>query len=184
MPTEEFRNQLLNTQETSPALREAYRKELDAMLQPPMTAKSALPGIALLIMLLVCTGLIARAILFHPVGGMLLGMYIILAAASLAASAFLIRDLLKRKHSQHSASSVAGLLTAAAGTMTVLVLLVGLRNASDPKSLFGAFYVFIFYFSCAIWGLHARIAAAELGAREQSLRIEYRLADLAERLEK
>ncbi len=184
MPTEEFRKQLLNTQEMSPTLREAYRKELDAMLQPPMTAKSALPGIALLIMLLVCTGLIVRAMLFHPIAGMLLGMYIVLAAGSLAASAFVIRDLLKRKHSRNSVSSVAGLLTAAAGTMTVLVLLLGLRSASDPKSLFGAFYVFIFYFSCAVWSLQARIAAAELTSREQSLRIEYRLADLAERLQK
>lgn len=36
----------------------------------------------------------------------------------------------------------------------------------------------------AVWALESRIASAELTAREQSLRIEVRLADLAERLER
>jgi hypothetical protein len=48
--------------------------------------------------------------------------------------------------------------------------------------MFNAFLVFVFYVACISWSLDSRIAAAELAAREQMLRIEYRLADLAERL--
>src|SRR5882724_2825827 len=124
MPANEFRDQLLSAQEISPTLRDAYRKELDAMQQQPMTAKTALPGVALLVTLLVCAGLIARAILWHSPGGPLLGAYVVLAAGCLAASAFIVRDLLKRKHSQRSVSSVAGVLYGVAVTMTVLVLIL------------------------------------------------------------
>jgi hypothetical protein len=96
----------------------------------------------------------------------------------------MIRDLRKRKHSRRSVFSIAILLTTTAGTLTVVALILGLRAPSDPKSLFGAFYVFVFYFACAMWALESRIAAAELASREQSLRIECRLADLAERMQK
>jgi hypothetical protein len=51
-------------------------------------------------------------------------------------------------------------------------------------STFNTLFVFVFYFSCAAWVTSTRIAAAELAAKEQMLRIEYRLADLAERLAK
>jgi len=60
-------------------------------------------------------------------------------------------------------------------------LLVGIGKPSDPASLFHAFYVFVFYVTCIAWSLDNRIAAAELAAREQMLRIECRLADLAGR---
>ncbi|HXE55405.1 MAG TPA: hypothetical protein VN541_20440 [Tepidisphaeraceae bacterium] len=72
----------------------------------------------------------------------------------------------------------------AAGVATVVALILGLRSPSAPKSLFGAFYVFVFYFACATWSLERRIASAELAAREQSLRVECRLADLVQRLQK
>ena len=53
----------------------------------------------------------------------------------------------------------------------------------DPKSMFNAFFVFVFYVACIAWTLDSRIGAAELAAREQSLRLECRLADLAEKLQ-
>jgi hypothetical protein len=182
--SEEFRQQLLNRQEISPSLQEAYQKELEALLHPRMTVWSALPGTALLILLVTCTILIGRAIFFYPISSLMRCAYAALAAAFVGASALIIRDLLKRKHSQRSVSSIAGLLTLAAGTLTVIALILGLRAKSDPKSLFGAFYVFVFYFACAVWSLDSRIVARELSAREQSLRIECRLADLAERLKR
>jgi hypothetical protein len=38
----------------------------------------------------------------------------------------------------------------------------------------------VFYFACSEWAVHHRIAAAELAAKEQMLRIECRLADLSQ----
>jgi hypothetical protein len=51
-----------------------------------------------------------------------------------------------------------------------------------PASMFNAFFIFVFYYACSEWAVQNRIAAAELAAREQMLRIECRLADLAERM--
>jgi len=114
---------------------------------------------------------------------MLIG-HLTLAVGFLAAAGMIFRDLQKRKHSKRSVWSIASLLTGTAGTLTVVALLLGMRSPSDPKSLFSAFYAFVFYFACAIWALESRIATSELVAREHSLRLECRLADIAERLGK
>jgi hypothetical protein len=183
-PAPGFREKLLNLEAVSPARRDSYRKELETMLQPRLRSRSAVLGIVLLILLLGCTALIARADLVYHVRGLMLVGHVALAVAFVGASALILRDLRKWRHSQKSVASISGILTFAAGTLTVVALLIGLRSPSDPKSLFSAFYVFVFYFACAIWSIENRIASSELASREQSLRIEYRLADLAERLEK
>ena len=154
------------------------------MLRPAMTVKSAAPGLILLAILVVFIPLLVRAAIFNAVSNLLRAGCVVLVLSFLLAAGYIVRDLLKRKHQPRSVSSIATILTGATGILTVIALLLGMRNSSDPKSLFGAFYVFISYFACAIWALQARIADTELVAREQSLRVEYRLADLAERLKK
>ena len=67
---DEFREQLLGMQGTTPALRDEYQRQLDAMLHPPMTWRSAAPGVMLLAILLVCVGGIARAFVVHPPGAL------------------------------------------------------------------------------------------------------------------
>jgi hypothetical protein len=181
---EEFRQQLLKVQEISPALRETYQRELETILQPPMTAQKRWVGTTLLIVFLVTLVLVVRADVVYAVRGLNLVAHIAFGAALLAASIYIIRDLYTRKYRQKSVYSIAMCLTIAAGTMTVIALMLGLRHQSDPKSLFGAFYVFVFYFACAMWALECRIASAELAAREQTLRIEYRLVDIADRMQK
>jgi hypothetical protein len=183
-PAEPFRQKLLDAQQMSPTHREAYRSELDAMLHPAMTVRSALPGTVLLATLLVMVVLIIRTDWLHVVSPLMLVAHGAMVVAFLWASKLIIHDLRRCKHSRQSTFSIAGLLTGAAGTLTVIALLMGLTAPSDPKSLFGAFYVFVFYFACAIWSIESRIATAELAAREQALRIEYRLVELGERLGK
>jgi hypothetical protein len=153
------------------------------MLQPSLTKRAGLVGTALLVGLLLTTALIVRADFVYHVTGLTLVAHAALAAAFVWASVLIICDLRKRKHTQKSVYSIAMVLTWAAGTMTVIALLLGLSHSSEPKTLFDVFYVFVFYFACAMWGLETRITAAELAAREQSLRIECRLADIAERLQ-
>lgn len=183
-PSNQLRQGLLNVQEMSPTLRDAYQKELSALLQPPLTRRAGIIGGVLAAGLLVTVVLIVRADVLHHVRGLMLVGHIALALGFLAAAALILRDLQKRKHSQRSVWSIASLLTGTAGTLTVVALILGLRSPSDPKSLFSAFYVFVFYFACAIWALESRVRMSELSAREHSLRIECRLADIAERLTK
>ena len=152
------------------------------MLHPAMTVRSALLGIVLLVILLVMVVLIIGTDWLHVVSPLMLVAHGAMVVAFLWASKLIIHDLRRRKHSRQSVLSIANLLTGAAGTLTVVALLLGMSAPGDPKSLFGAFYVFVFYFACAIWSIENRIASAELAAREQALRIEYRLVELGERI--
>lgn len=183
-PDDTFRERLFDAQPMSPPLREAYRKEIDVMLNPALTPRKAAVGVALLVILLACTAGIVRAMFVHTVGTLTMIGWAVLAGAFAYASFLIVRDLWRGKHSHKSVRSIAGALTGAAGTITVVALMIGLGNASDPKSTFNAFYVFVFYFACVAWALESRVAAAELATKEQMLRIECRLADLAERLPK
>jgi hypothetical protein len=178
----EFRDRLFESQEMSPAPRASYQDELDRMLNPKLTSRSAVVGSVLLVLLLVCTlGIVRNMFVYEPGPLTLLG-WAVLAATFTYASFLIIRDLWLRKHSPKSAFSIAHALTFAAGTITVVALLIGLQKPSDPASTFNALYVFVFYVACVEWSTQSRIAAAELAAREQMLRIEYRLAEIAARL--
>ena len=179
----DLRDQLLSAETMTPALRESYRQKLDGMLHPPMTWRSALPGVAMLVVLLPIPVLIARVEMRHYAGILTLSAHAVFAAACLFVCFLVLRDIRRRKHSRLSTLSAANALTAAAGLMTIASMLLGLRAPASPKSLFDVFFLFIFYFACSMWSLDSRIQASELSAREQALRLEYRIADLAERLE-
>jgi hypothetical protein len=74
-------------------------------------------------------------------------------------------------------------MAGAAGMLTVVAMLRGMNAPADPSSTFQVLFALVFYIACLFWNLDSRIGAAELAAREQMLRIEYRLANLAERLQ-
>ena len=175
---------LINAEEITPALRSSYKAELDAMLHPKLTARTAAPGIVLLVILAACIVGLVRNMLFYEAEPLLLAGWSVLAVAFAWAATLIARDLWLRTHSRTSQFSISRLLTAAAGTITVVALLLGMNKPSDPASTFNALYVFVFYIACIAWSLDNRIAAAELAAREQLLRIECRLVDLAERSKK
>jgi hypothetical protein len=179
----EFRQKLLDAQEMSPALRASYEEELDRMLHPTLTHRTASIGISLLVLLVVCTLALVRNMLVVDVGPLTLVGWAIMAAAFSYASYLIVRDLWQRKHSPKSVSSIAQALYLAAAAITVVALLIGLQKPSDPASTFNAFFVFVCYVACLAWTIESRIAASELAAREQMLRIEFRLADLADKLE-
>jgi len=180
----EFRQKLLNAQPMSPVLRASYEEELDRMLHPKLTMRSAWIGVALLVMLVAFTLALVRNIFVFKPDLLTLTGWSVLAVAFSYASYLIVRDLWQRKHSPKSVSSIAQALCFAAGTLTAVTLLLGLQEPSDPASTFKAFFVFVFYVACLSWSIESRIAAAELASREQSLRIEFRLADLADKLER
>jgi hypothetical protein len=175
----EFIERLKNADDITPALRASYQAELESMLEPKLTTARALPGIGLLVTLVVCVVLIVRNMFVYDVNALTLGSWAILAVAFAAAAYYIVRDLWRGTHSQKSVFSISHILTFAAGAITVASLLMGLAEPSKPESTFNAFFVFVFYFACSEWAIHNRVAAAELAAREQMLRIECRLADLA-----
>jgi hypothetical protein len=180
----QFIQRLTSADDISPALRASYQAEMDAMLEPKLTARPALVGIGMVVVLLFFTIGIVRNMFIYKVSALMLTSWAVLAAAFASAAYLITRDLWRGKHSPKSAFSIAHILNFAAGALTVASLLMGLARPDDPASMFNAFFVFVFYFACSEWAVHNRIAAAELAAKEQMLRLECRLADLSERFTK
>jgi hypothetical protein len=180
----QFIQRLTSAEELSPALRASYQAEMDAMMEPKLSTRPALIGMAMAVALIICTVLIVRNMFVYDVNALTLTSWATLAVAFASAAYLIVRDLWRGKHSPKSAFSIGHILNFAAGAITVCSLMMGLAKPGDPASMFNAFFVFVFYFACSEWAVHNRIAAAELAAKEQMLRIECRLADLSERLSK
>ena len=181
-PSEEFRRKLLGFDEMSPTLRDEYRRQIDVMLNPPLTRRAAVAGGAVAVAFVLIAALLVRGMFVRHVMGLMLIAHATLAGALLWGAVLIARDLLKRKHTPKAASSIAGAFYAASGLITVVAMLLGLAHASEPKTLYGVFYVFVFFFGCAMWKLETHITDSALAAREQSLRVECRLVDLAEKM--
>lgn len=181
-PSADYVQRLLDAEEISPALRSSYQAELETMLHPKLTPRTALPGIVLMMILAGFAIGLVRNILFVDAEPLILAEWSVVAVAFAWAASLIVRDLWRKSHSRKTQYSISWILTGATGTITVVALLLGMSKPSDPASMFNAFFAFVSYIACLAWSLDSRIAAAELAAREQMLRIEYRLADLAEHL--
>jgi Kef-type K+ transport system membrane component KefB len=183
-PSSDFLKNLMNSEQLSPAMRASYKAELESITSQPMTPRRAWTGVVLLAVLVVCTIGILRNMFVYDPGPLILLAWGVLATSFSWVSFLIVRDLVRRKHSPKAAFSIGHILMTSAAVVTVVALLIGLNAPDDPASTFNAFFLFVWYFACVTLALDNRIAAAELAAREQMLRIEYRLADLAERLSK
>jgi hypothetical protein len=177
----QFIQRLTEAEELSPALRASYKAEMDSMTEPKLTMRPALIGTAMAVAMIVCTILLIRNMFIYDANVLTLVSWATLSAAFGSVAYLIVRDLWRGKHSPKSVFSISHIFNFAAGAMTVCSLLIGLSKPGDPASMFSAFFMFVFYFACSEWKVNNRIAAAELAAREQMLRIECRLADLTER---
>jgi hypothetical protein len=180
----DFREKLFSAQEMSPILRDTYRRELDAIVHETPTARSRLFAIILLV---ICLGVVAgeiRAMIIyrgHP--AFYLGAATMLIACATVAF-WIVRDLFRAKVPRKGVYRVSEMFYGAAWILVVVQLLRGLSAPSDPASTFGVLFVFTFAAVCTNWSFANRITAAELASKEQLLRLECRLADLAEHLRK
>ena len=181
-PSADYIQRLLDAEEISPALRSSYQGELDAMLHPKLTTRRALPGIFLLVILLLGIAALVRNIFVHDPGPLALTGWLALAGGFSCAACLIARDLWFKRHTRKTVFSISHILAGTAGAITAVAVLQGMSDPANPASTFHVLFTLVFYVACLAWNLDSRIAAAELAAREQMLRIEYRLADLAERL--
>jgi hypothetical protein len=183
-PNDDFRKRLVEAQEMTPALREGYRKELDALIHQTHTPRSRIGAV---IMLVICVGVVVGeiwALSRYPGSATFyIGAGTMLLACAVTA-AWIVRDLYRGRSLRRESFKVADLFYGAASILTVVTLMHGLSKPSDPASTFNALYVFVFLVVCAHWAFSNRIAAATLETREHLLRVESRLADLADRSQK
>lgn len=179
---DEFRERLFDAQEMDPSLRERYRRDLDALIHEKPTRKSRFLAITLLAICLAVVAGEIRALIIHRGDVTFYVAAVTMLLTCGAVAAWIIRDLLLPRVPRASAYRVADLFYAASWVLVVVQLLKGMHAPADPASTFGVLFVFTFAAVCTSWSIANRIAAAELSAKEQTLRLECRLADLAQRL--
>jgi hypothetical protein len=179
----DFRERLIGAQEMTPALREEFRRELDAVLYQRMTPRKRIETWMWIVAMLVLGGWCAYGLFKHhdPVTRIILPAFILFAIAHII---WLARALRRGGFAWRSNFKLLELWTGIAGIVLTVALFRGLRNPADPASTFGLLFTFIFYVCCAGMSLQNQIKSLGLSNREHLLRIESRLADLAERLGK
>jgi hypothetical protein len=173
---------MISAEEISPALRRSYQAELDAMLAEPLTPRKAAPGVFLLVILVIGVAALIHNLLIVEAEPLVQVGWLAMLIGFGGGAYLIARDLWLKKHSKKTLFAVTHLICGAAGMLTALTMVRGMYAASDPASTFHVVFALVFYIACLFWNLDSRIGAAELAAREQMLRLEYRLAELADSL--
>jgi hypothetical protein len=179
----EFRERLLGAQAMTAGLREEHRRELDALLHPRLTKRSRLLAWAGLIASLVFAAACIWSLAAHhdkPQVKWVLPSY---AAVFIGTAAYLAQVLrsgvFSRRASFAAVEWLGGILV---GVYLTATLFHGMKAPSDPASTLGAVWGLMLLSVGFAWGTGNRIAAATLETREHLLRIESRLAELAEKM--
>jgi hypothetical protein len=179
-----FRDQLLDAQRTTPELREEYRRELAAIVTQKLTPRKRAETWLWLIASVAFAAWCGFGLIRHhdkTVPLIVLPVFIVFAAAH---AVWLARALHRGEFAWRSNFKLLETWTFASGVVLTVALFRGMRAPADPASTFGLLFAFIFYACCAGMSLQNQFRSAAMTTREQMLRLESRLADLADRLGK
>jgi len=187
MTTEQsdFRERLIDAQQTTPQLREEYHKQLRSLLNHDLTPRTRLLTWAALLGSVTAAGLCVWSLVVHhakPDVKFVLPSY---AAVFLLVAAWLGRVLWKGGFARRTSYAVVEWLGSIfVGVYVSVVLLRGMQHPSDPAAMYWSVWALMLMTVGFAWGTGNRIAAATLETREHLLRLESRLADLADRVGK
>ena len=180
-PTTDFRERLLAAQQTTPALREEYRRELDALLNHTLTPATRLLTWGGIVVTLAFAAVCVRALVKYGADPQVRVVQPALILTALGFAGWFVQVIrhggFARKASYQVFEWVGGLALAA---IVAVPMLAGLKSPGDPASSFAVLWSIVALITAFAWATGNRIAAANLETREHLLRIESRLADLAE----
>lgn len=180
-----FRDRLLGAQETSAALRDEYRKALDAMLNHKLTPRTRLLTWAGLIGAVIFAAFCVRAMIVHHDKRDSMIVLPVYAAVFLATAGWLGLVLRRGQFGRRASFAVTEWLGSIfVGVYAAVTLLSGLRAPHDPASTLSAVWAVMLIMVGFAWSTGNRISAATLETREHLLRVESKLAEMAERVGK
>jgi amino acid transporter len=176
-----FREQLLGAERMTPALREEYRRELDALLHHRLTPGTRLLTWAGLLAAVATAVVCTQAAIRYQREWFVNGTF---AVVGVLVALWFARALWQGGFARRASFAVVEWLGGAATSAFVLVTLFrGIAAPAEPGSVFGALMAIMLMMTGFAWGTGNRITAAKMETREHLLRLESRLADLTERLQ-
>jgi hypothetical protein len=180
----DFRDRLLAAQPTTPALRDEYSRELDALLSHRLTARTRLFTWGAITVAIAFIALCVRALVVYAADPQVRIIHPTFIVVAVGFVAWFVHILRRGGFARKTSYVVVEALGSIALAVIVAVpLLSGLKAPGDPASSFAILWAIVALIVGFAWGTGNRIAAANLETREHLLRIESRLADLAERLD-
>lgn len=182
-----FRDQLLEREQLNPIYKEKYEKEVKAMTEKKLTGIMKLSTIVSLIMGLGFTILFGVLAVIVPKELPMLARlgFVIGAIFGLVWAIISIRILKKGVlNLKTDSKAMAGMTWVFVVIMMTLFLMLGGRDPNSVKSVFMVLYGMVFLISAASYMINTAIEQARLSTHEKLLKIEYRLAELAEQLTK
>lgn len=181
----DFRERLLSAQPMTSTLRDEYRKELDVLLNHRLTPRTRFYTVAAMLGSLAFAAFACRGLILHhdkPGMRVLLPTYAILFTLT---AGWLGKVLWQGGFSRRGSFAVVEWLGGIfVGAYLTVVLFTGMFHPNDPASTYSAVWAVLLTIVGFAWATGNRIAASTLETREHLLRLESRLADLAERLPK
>lgn len=183
MPTESFRDRLLSTEPLAPELQSTFDREIEAIMNPKLTRIQRWYYVVFLVALGVVGVTAAIMAAVFRADPLAVGAGILVAVGALLAAAFVIH-VLRRGAEDFTIQVYAGkTLPGFALAVACGLLFYSTEIADSPHLLWPALGVLFFLLTSFI-NLYNRIVAAERTNQEYLLRLEYRLAEMAERMAK
>lgn len=186
VPTEKkFGQKLAGMEQATAALKEKYDREIRAMTEQKLTKAMKAAWVGTGILGLGFLGLFGTVAVIAPAEFPLLGRvgFGVGAAFGLAWAGFCLSIVRRGSFDRRKvAVAGAGMAWGAAVIMTTLMLLL---SAQHPDKVVGTQIVvvsLVFLVMAAVFMIGARVQTAELNTREKLLEIEYRLAELSEKI--
>jgi len=180
---ESFRDRLLDSESLSPESRAAFEREITTIVRPKLTRGGRWYYAAFLIGLMcVAVNSVVLAIVFRnnaavAVVNLLVGVSCLVAAVPV----FLV---LRRGAENFAIQQAFGKALPGVALAATCGLLVYAGYEIDSAPLLWPAFGLLFFLMTSFINLYNRTIAAERTMREHLLRLEYRVVELAERLEK
>ena len=175
-----FRERLLRLEQVTPALKERYDKEVQAMLENRITGSSRRALLRGIVMNVVIAVLLVTFSIIAPAGVPLFARIPVAVAALFSVGFVILLLRILRRGSfdvKSDTAAINGMVWVFGLLITVLFILI------VPNSILGLrmiIFALVFLVIGAVFRIRHVIEQSELKTREKLLEIEYLLAELAE----
>jgi len=177
----ELRNRLMEVEPLSVERNEKLKQEIQAMFERKMSRWEKMYWAAGAAGSLMCAISAIPFVLFAPAAPGVRTVWAILGVLNAIVAAFLVWRLWKGSMNVGQQFAAGKYAVGVAMLIAVLLLMNAIANPALDSLAWALFGVICLVLAASIAVLN-QVMAAELSSREQTLKLEYRLADLFERL--
>lgn len=186
MSNHDFSDRLLSAEQTTPAFRGKYDREIRKMLEKTLTPTQRFAfGFSTVLSIGMAVFFTWAAIIgtgLPPVFRAMFGLGVLVTLAWTIIGGKIV--LSGKMHLKTHPNALTGMMWGFVLTVQIVILMWGGQHPESVKSVYMAIYGLTFLLMAALFMLNNRIEQSELNTKQKLLGIELRLAEIAESLPK